>query len=154
VHAVWQVSGASFLAPENLCKKTCASYMFTLPKFLVQEVVTCKNVISSRSSNQRRSFTTETCLKWNMIYSCQFLAPVSCARKMALKTRSHWQVFWHKKLATETCQSEHGLHYRLTLPHRSEFYSAVKLLSRLLMHQVDRHPCIGYIKHKYNSDLN
>jgi len=33
----WQVSGASFLAPENLCKKTCASYTFTLRKFLVQE---------------------------------------------------------------------------------------------------------------------
>ena len=38
--------------------------------------------------------------------------------------------------------------------HSSEFYSAVKLLSRLLMHQVHRHPCIDYIKHKYNSDLN
>jgi len=36
---------------------------------------------------------------------------------------------------------------RLTLPHSSEFYSAVKLLSSLLMYQVDRHPCTGYIKH-------
>jgi len=35
-----------------------------------------------------------------------------------------------------------------------EFYSAVKLLSSLLMYQVDRHPCIGNIKHKYNSDFN
>jgi len=29
------------------------------------------------------------------------------------------------------------------------FYSAVKLLSSLLMYQVDRHPCIGYIKHQW-----
>jgi len=43
---------------------------------------------------------------------------------------------------------------RLTLPHSSEFYSAVKLLSSLLMCRVDRHPCIGYVIHKYNSDLN
>ena len=61
----WQVSGASFLAPENLCKKTCASFTFTLRKFSVQEsgYKLLKNPISSRSSNQRRSFTTETCLK-------------------------------------------------------------------------------------------
>ena len=100
--------------------------MFTLPKFLVQEVVTCKNVISSRSSNQRRSFTTETCLKWNMIHSCQFLAPVSCARKMALKTRSHWQVFWHKKLATETCQSERGFNQNI------KFYQKLQALQSLM----------------------
>jgi len=43
---------------------------------------------------------------------------------------------------------------RLMLPHSSEFYSAVKLLSSLLMCRVDHHPCIGSIKHKYNSDLN
>jgi len=33
-------------------------------------------------------------------------------------------------------------------------FCAVKLLSSLLMCRVDRHPCIGNIKHKYNSDLN
>ena len=64
-HSDWQVSGASFLAPENLCQKTCASYTVTLRKFLVQECgyTLWENPISSRSSNQRRSFTTETCLK-------------------------------------------------------------------------------------------
>jgi len=53
----WQVSGTSFLAPENLCKKTCASFTFTLRKFPVQEsgYILWKNPISSRSSNQRLS---------------------------------------------------------------------------------------------------
>jgi len=61
----WQVSGASFLAPENLRHKTFASFTFTLRKFSVQEsgYVLWKNPLSSWSSNQRLSFMTETCLK-------------------------------------------------------------------------------------------
>jgi len=56
----WQVSG-KFLAQVFLHQKTCASYTFTLRKFLVQEsgYVLWKNSLSSRSSNQRRSFTTK-----------------------------------------------------------------------------------------------
>ena len=105
----WQVSGASFLAPEKLCKKTCASYTFTTShyaSFLFKKVVIgfakMRSPLCSRSSNQRRSFTTET---WeHRMFWRQFLVP----EKWRQKPRSHRQVFWRKKLATETCQSEHG----------------------------------------------